>query len=391
MAAEGLRVLAVARGTIVGPSPSEPEAIDFAFLGLLGFLDPVRDEVPAAIAQARAAGIDVLMVTGDHPTTALAIARAAGLDVAGGVVTGAEIASLPFPALRERLRRARVFARITPEQKLTIVEALKAGGQVVAMTGDGVNDAPALRAAHIGIAMGLRGTDVAREASDLVLMRDSFAAILDGVKLGRRIFANLRRALTYVVAIHIPLAGLALLPILFGLPPMLMPMHVVVLELAIDPICALAFEGEPGEAEAMLRPPRSRNEPLFGARQIALAMLQGAGLLAGVFGVYLQGLANAPAAEARGAAFAALVLGNLVLALADAMSRAGRPFAPHRRIYWLIAGGAAAMLGAVLFVPAAGRMFDVARPSAFALGVAVLVAVAAGGWPAVWARFERRS
>jgi Ca2+-transporting ATPase len=390
LAGEGLRVLGVAQAAVEGACPDEPEAIGFTFLGLVGFLDPVRDEVPAAIAEARAAGIDVIMVTGDHPATALAIARAAGLDTAAGAMTGPDVAALPFPTLCERLREVRIFARITPDQKLLIVEALKADGEVVAMTGDGVNDAPALEAAHIGIAMGRRGTDVAREASDLVLMEDSFAAILGGVRLGRRIFANLRRALVYVSAIHVPIAGLALLPILFGLPPLLFPMHVVVMELAIDPICALVFESEPSEADAMKQPPRRRDESLFGPRQIVLALAQGGVLLASVLGLYLWALGYMPVAEARGAAFCALVLGNLALALSDAMAGGGPVFAPHRRPYWLIAGAACAMLAAILIVPGAAKMFEVTRPASAVLGLAVGVALLGGSWSAIGGRLMRR-
>ncbi|MBS0363986.1 MAG: cation-translocating P-type ATPase [Proteobacteria bacterium] len=389
-AAQGLRVLAVARADFDGPGPDAPEAIRFVFLGLVGYLDPVRAEVPAAIAQARTAGIKVIMITGDHPATALAIAGMAGLDVGAGAMTGADVAALPFPTLCERLREVRVFARITPDQKLLIVEALKTDGEVVAMTGDGVNDAPALEAAHIGIAMGRRGTDVAREASDLVLMEDSFAAILGGVALGRRIFANLRRALTYVTAIHLPIAGLALLPILVGLPPILFPMHVVVMELAIDPICALVFEGEPSEADAMRQPPRRKDETLFGPRQILLSLLQGGVLLAASFGLYLWALERAPVTEARGAAFAALVLGNLVLALSDALSSSGRLFAPHRRPFWLIAGAACGLLAVIFLLPGAARMFELERPTSAILGLAVGVALLAGSWTSIGARLLPR-
>jgi Ca2+-transporting ATPase len=390
LAAQGLRVLGVARAAVDGPCPDAPEAIRFTFLGLVGFLDPVREDVPMAIAEARTAGIDVFMITGDHPATALAIARAAGLDTAPGAITGPELADLPFPTLCERLREVRVFARITPDQKLLIVEALKADGHLVAMTGDGVNDAPALEAAHIGIAMGRRGTDVAREASDLVLMEDSFAAILSGVRLGRRIFANLRRALIYVTAIHVPIACLALLPIVLGAPPLLFPMHVVVLELAIDPICALVFEGEPSEPATMKRPPRRRDETLFGPRQLTLALLQGGVLLAAVLGLYLWGLGEMPVPEARGAAFLALVLGNLALALSDAMARGGRLFAAHRRPYWLIAGAACAMLAVILLAPGAARVFEVTRPASAVLGLAVGVALLGGSWSAIGARLVRR-
>ena len=389
-ATQGFRVLGVARATINGPSPDQPEKIRFSFVGLVGFLDPVRAEVPAAIAEARAAGIEVIMVTGDHPATALAIARAAGLDSSAPAMTGTDVAALPFSTLCARVRETRVFARITPDQKLLIVEALKAGGEVVAMTGDGVNDAPALEAAHIGIAMGRRGTDVAREASDLVLLEDSFAAILGGIRLGRRIFANLRRALVYVSAIHVPIAGLALLPIVFGLPPLLFPMHVVVLELAIDPICALVFESEPIEEAAMKRAPRSKDEGLFGLAQLGMALAQGGVLLASVFGLYLWALSRMPVEEARGAAFCSLALGNLVLALSDAVSSAGRLFAPHRRAYWLIAGVAAGMLAVVLVWPAASRMFELTRPANAVMALVAGVALVGGGWSSAWTRLVGR-
>jgi Ca2+-transporting ATPase len=388
-AARGLRVLGVASAEAVGPFPDPPEAAAFRFAGLVGFLDPLRPAVPQAIAEARAAGVAVVMITGDHPATALAIARAAGIDTDAGVLLGEELAALPFPTLCQRLRHVRVFARVAPDQKLLIVEALKTDGEVVAMTGDGVNDAPALEAAHIGIAMGRRGSDVAREAADLVLLDDSFPSIVGGVRLGRRIFANLRRALTYVTAIHVPIAGLALAPILAGLPPLLFPMHVVLLELAIDPLCALVFEGEPSEAAAMRRPPRPRDELLFGPRQLALALAQGAGVLAGVFGLYAWALDGWPEAQARGAAFLALAAGNLVMALGDAMSAEGRLFAPHRRVFWAIAAAVAGALALILTVPALAAVFQVARPPAPLLAAALAVAVVSGGWLGLALRLRR--
>lgn len=379
-AGQGLRVLGVASSRVIGPFPDRPEDAPFTFAGLVGFVDPVRKDVPAAIREARAAGVSVVMITGDHPATALAIARAAGIDTSGGVMLGAEIAALSPEALAERLVGVRIFARIVPEQKLAIVEGLKADGEVVAMTGDGVNDAPALEAAHIGIAMGKNGTDVAREAADLVLMDDSFASIVGGVRLGRRIFVNLRKALIYVTAIHVPIAGLALIPIVLGLPQLLFPMHVVFLELIIDPVCAMVFEAEPGAPNAMRFPPRQREESLFGPAQLGLALLQGLGVLIGVLGVYVWALGRYPETEARGAAFLALVMGNLVLALADASSTGGRLFAPHRKIYWMISAAAGGVLTLVLTVPPLAAVFKVTPPHPPLLGLALLVAVLGGGW-----------
>jgi Ca2+-transporting ATPase len=376
----GLRVLGVASSRVAGVFPDDPETAPFVFAGLVGFLDPVRKDVPAALKEAKAAGISVVMITGDHPATALAIARTAGIDTSGGVMLGSELAALSPEALAVRLRSVRVFARIIPEQKLLIVQGLKAAGEVVAMTGDGVNDAPALETAHIGIAMGKKGTDVAREAADLVLMDDSFASIVGGVRLGRRIFVNLRKALIYVTAIHVPIAGLALIPIVLGLPQLLFPMHVVFLELIIDPVCAMVFEAEPGGASAMQQPPRRRDEALFGPTQLGLALLQGTGILAGVFCLYVWSLRRYPEGEARAAAFVALVVGNLILALADASSTGGRLFAPHRKIYWIISVVAGAVLILVLVVRPLASLFKVIPLDLTLLCLALAVACLGGGW-----------
>ena len=385
-AEQGLRVLGAASATGKGLFPDEPQAATFRFEGLVGFLDPLRPDVPAALLEAQGAGVKVIMITGDHPATAMAIARSAGIETQAGVITGADLNALSATELGERLDQARVFARIVPEQKLRIVEALKAAGEIVAMTGDGVNDAPALEAAHIGVAMGRKGTDVAREAADLVLLDDSFASIVGGVRLGRRIFSNLRRALIYITAVHVPIAGLALAPIMLGLPPMLLPMHVVLLELIIDPTCSLVFEAEPSDEDAMRRPPRRPDEPLFGPRQIGVAFIQGLGVMAGGLGLYAWLLA-APGGgelEARGAGYVALVVGVLVLALTDS-ARSGRLFAPHRRIFWAITAAIAAMLTLMFAMQPIASIFDVAPPSPEHLLLALLAGTVGGGWTAILA------
>jgi Ca2+-transporting ATPase len=386
MAAHGMRVLAVGRRA--EEAAAAPKVDGFEFLGLIGFIDPLRAEAPEALRQARAAGVDVAMITGDYPATAFEIARQAGLDVAGGVLTGGEIAALGPDDLRRRIGPTRVFARIMPEQKLALVKAFKANGEVVAMTGDGVNDAPALEHAHVGIAMGGRGTDVAREASDLILLDDSFSSIVGGVRLGRRIFANLRKAMIYIIAIHVPIAGVALLPILFGMPPLLYPMHVVVLELIIDPVCSLVFEAEPSEEAAMRRPPRSINEPLFGRRETALALIQGGVMLAAVFGLYAWALARERTGdEARALGFVALVVGNLVLAFANSAEITTSLTDWRRWIFWLVGAAAAIILASALYVPALSGIFHIAAPGPAALVVACLLGCAAGGWYAIYRRF----
>jgi P-type Ca2+ transporter type 2C len=248
------------------------------------------------------------MITGDYPATARAIARQAGID-ASDLVTGVELEPLSDADLARRVRTATVFARILPEQKLRIVQALKANGEIVAMTGDGVNDAPSLKAAHIGIAMGGRGTDVAREASSIVVLDDDFGSIVKSIRLGRRIYDNLRKAMGFIFAVHVPIAGLALLPLLFGLPILFGPIHIAFLEMVIDPVCSLVFEAESEEGDVMSRPPRHPDEPLFSRRWIGWSLLQGAvafGLVAAIFLVALK--RGMPEAEVRALTFFSLVV-----------------------------------------------------------------------------------
>lgn len=385
MARRGLRVLAVAQ---TQPAPEDRlEEASFAVLGLLAFEDPVRDDVPHAVAAARRAGVDVAMITGDYPATALAIAREAGIDAQAGFLTGVDIADTPAEQLPDKIRDIRVFARVTPTSKLALVEAFKDDGHIVAMTGDGVNDGPALAAAHIGIAMGQRGSDVAREAAHIVLLDDRFASIVAGVQLGRRIFTNLRKALTYVTAIHVPIAGLALAPILMGLPPLLLPPHVVLMELIIDPTCSLVFEAEPGETDAMLRPPRPRNEPLFGTRDLTLGAVQGFIVFLAVMSVYvIDNGFGVPEPEARGLAFATLIVGNLTLALSNALPKGVSPFARENIIFWVVAAAALSILAAGLFFPPLAGLLRFEPPDGIRLAFAALLAVSAGGWYGMWRR-----
>ena len=237
MAQQGLRVLGVAKGAVGQASlPDRQHDFDFSFVGLVGLADPVRPTVPATVEECRSAGVRVVMITGDYQTTAENIAQQVGLDNPKDIITGPQLDQMSDECLAKRIGHVSVFARVVPEQKLRIVNAFKKCREIVAMTGDGVNDAPALKSAHIGIAMGGRGTDVAREASALVLLDDNFSSIVDAVKLGRRIFDNIKKAVSYIFAIHVPIAGLSMAPIFVGdWPIILMPIHVVFLELIIDP------------------------------------------------------------------------------------------------------------------------------------------------------------
>jgi len=309
MAADGLRVLGVARGSFAGDTwPDSQHDLVLELIGLVGLADPLRQSVPEAVSECRSAGIRVVMITGDYPSTASAIARQAGIDTTG-ILTGAELQQLSEPDLALRVRTATVFARIMPEQKLRIVQALKANGEIVAMTGDGVNDAPPLKAAHIGIAMGGRGTDVAREASSIVVLDDDFGSIVKSIRLGRRIYDNLRKAMGFIFAVHVPIAGLALLPLLFGLPILFGPIHIAFLEMVIDPVCSLVFEAETEEGDVMSRPPRNPAEPLFSRRWIGWSLLQGLFAFVLVAIIFLVALRRGmPEPEVRALTFFSLVV-----------------------------------------------------------------------------------
>ncbi len=325
MADRGLRVLGVAKAkhAVHQDWPAIQHDFDFEFIGLVGLADPLRPEVHGSIAECHRAGIRVVMITGDYPRTACAIATDAGID-GNQVLTGADLTQMDPAALAKRIASVNVFARVTPDQKLAIVEALKADGEVVAMTGDGVNDAPALKAAHIGIAMGKRGTDVAREAASLVLLDDDFGAIVSAIRLGRRIFANLRQAFVYTLAVHIPIIGLSILPVLFGLPLILAPIHIAFLELLIDPACSIVFEAEAGSPQLMLQPPRSAREPLISTSHILLSLAQGAFVTftaISFYGWLLSG--GVEVGVARALAFIVLVTANVFLILACRPSKSG--------------------------------------------------------------------
>jgi Ca2+-transporting ATPase len=376
MAAQGLRVLAVAEARgLAPPWPDDPAALPLRLLGLVALADPLRADIPDAVAQCRQAGVRVLMVTGDHPETARAIARQAGL-ADGGLLTGPEIGSLGPERLAARLEGVSVCARILPTQKLEIVRALQKNGAVVAMTGDGVNDAPALSAADVGVAMGRRGTDVAREAAQLTLMDDRFASLVQALRSGRRIFSNMRKSMRYVAAVHVPIAVLALLPPLLGWPVLLYPMQIVFLELVIDPACSLAFENEPEDPDLMRRPPRRPGEPLFGRRIFLLALLEGAWAAALLAAGYGLALGRLPEEQARGVAFTGVVLCNLGLLLAH--RRDGALLAALRianPLFLAVAGGALAMLALVLYLPPLAALFRIAAPAPGWLALAGLTAL----------------
>ena len=318
MARRGIRVLAVATATTDNRHwANDQRGYDYALTGLVGLADPLRSSVPAAVAECQSAGIRVVMITGDYAATARSIATQAGI-TEGDVLTGTDLAALDDAELEARLKTVTVFARIMPEQKLRVVQAFKAGGEIVAMTGDGVNDAPSLKAAHIGIAMGKRGTDVAREASAIVLLEDDFGSIVQAVRLGRRIYDNIRKAMAFIFAVHVPIAGLVLLPLFFGMPILFGPIHIALLEMVIDPVCALVFEAEREEDDIMQRPPRDPSHALFSLPMITWSVFQGGlafVMLTTVF--FIESWSGMPEVELRALIFFALIAEIVALILVN--------------------------------------------------------------------------
>ncbi|MFM2222789.1 MAG: hypothetical protein RLZZ78_1046 [Armatimonadota bacterium] len=378
LAARGLRVLGVARHHAPSLASAANQAeIKLDFVGLIGLADPIRSDVPPAIAECHRAGIRVVMITGDHPQTALAIAAQAGIRTDGGVTTGAMLAEMSDEALQSVVKQTDVYARITPEQKLLLVKAMIANGEIVGMTGDGVNDAPALKAAHIGIAMGERGTEVAREAASLILLGDRFASIVDAVRTGRRIYDHIQKAMAYIVAVHIPIAGMTLIPAIMGWPEALLPVHIVFLELVIDPACTIAFEAEPASDDIMQRKPRSPQAIMFTGRIFGVAMLQGVISLVMTLGVYMTALLGwRNAGDAIAISFATLVLSNIFLMFANRswtqtfFATLGRP----NPALWWISGGTLVGLGIVLYVPILRNLFHFAILHPVDIGVCLLAA-----------------
>ena len=391
MASEGLRVLGVANSSV--PESRLPEIqhdFEFEFVGLIGLSDPIRPQVPQAVKECHRAGIRVIMITGDYPVTAQNIAREIGLPNYTECITGAELAEMDEVELSEKIKTIDVFARVVPEQKLKIVNALKRNNEIVAMTGDGVNDAPALKAANIGIAMGEKGTDVAREASELVLMDDNFGSIVEAVKMGRRIFDNLQKALGYIFAIHVPIAGLSLIPVLFGgWPLILWPVHVVFLELIIDPACSVIFEAEQAEKNVMLRPPRKIDKAFFGSKKIFISCFQGICILIATLGVYFVTLKTGHSiGEVKAMTFATLIFANIATILTN-RSWESSIFTilrtPNKTVKWVI-GGAALFILLILTVPFLQGLFQFEPLSIWAIAITFVIGMSTMIWFEIYKR-----
>lgn len=390
MAAQGYRVLGVASATFEGKNfPAEQDDFPWKFEGLVAFYDPPKENVAKVFKKFYTAGLRVLMITGDHAATAQNIARSIGLRGWEATMTGDEVMKLDEGELREAVQKASVFARMFPEAKLRVVNALKANGEIVAMSGDGVNDGPALKAAHIGVAMGKSGTEIAKSAASLVLLNDNLDAMATAIRMGRRIYDNLRKAIRYIISIHLPIVLVVLVPLLFGWPyaHMLLPLHVIFLELVMDPTAAIAFENEPAEPNLMHKMPRPGNASLFSWKELAVSLLQGAMITAGVLFMYQVAVGQGKVEEdVRSVVFATLVSANLFLTL----SNRSFDYAFHRTLFYknpmlpVILGISVFMLLAILYVPFLTHLFKMGALSAADLGWCVLAGFVSVGWFEVW-------
>lgn len=389
LAKKGLRILGVCRARFQQKAlPSEQHAFDFEWVGLIGWVDPVREGVKEAISLCHKAGIQVMMITGDYPETAQVIASDIGIPN-DKIITGTELLNLTDTELSERVKTTYVYARIMPEQKLRLVNALKNSGAVVAMTGDGVNDAPALRSAHIGIAMGERGADVAREAADLVLVNDDFPSIVSAIRLGRRIYGNISKAMVYIISVHVPIAGLSLIPVVMGWPLILYPAHIVFLELIIDPACSIVFESEPEPEDIMDIPPRDPKSPMISWGMLGISLLQGFVVLVLILGLYRWAiLTGQPEQDARALTFAALIVSNLGLILTNRSRRESMfsNWSKNPTIIYVVVG-ALSFLSLIVYIPAFQGLFHMQNLHADDIVLALGVGLLSVSWFEVVKRF----
>jgi P-type Ca2+ transporter type 2C len=383
---DGYRVLGVAQGSYQSPDfPAEQDDFAWSFLGLVALENPPKPNAGAVIRAFTEAGIRVKMITGDYPETAQAIARQVGLLGADAFVTGQQVMAMDEPTLRLEAARTAVFARMFPEAKLRVVEALKHNGEVVAMTGDGVNDGPALKAAHIGVAMGRRGTEVAKQAASLVLVNDDLGSMVEAVAQGRRIYQNLKKAVSYIVSIHIPIILTVAVPLLMNwkFANLFSPIHVIFLELVMGPTCSIAFENEPAEAGQMRRAPRRLTDTFLAGPELGRSIVQGLGIALAVLGVYFVAMRRGePVAVVRTLVFCTLVLSNIMLTLVNRSFTQSvfQTIQVPNRLLWLMLGLTFTLLLATLFFAPAQRLFGFTHVSITAFGWCALAVLVGVGW-----------
>jgi Ca2+-transporting ATPase len=369
LASKGYRVLGVCGAYQEGDSyPENQDEFDWEFKGLLALYDPPKLEVSKEFASWQRAGIAIKLVTGDFPETARHIAGLVGLNTEEKVLTGDQIMGKTPVDLQKMARSATIFARMFPEAKLELVEALKASGEIVAMLGDGVNDGPALRAAHIGIAMGGKGTEIARQAAGLILTEDNLGKVTEAIRQGRKIYHNLKKAVRYIISIHVPIMVIATVPLLLNwkYPNIFTPIHIIFLELIMGPTCSIFFENEPVESGIMERPPRTRSGGIFTRKELSVSLLQGLIIAAGILGLYSWFMQHAyPLEYVRTIVFSTLIFANVFLTFTNRSFEENllQTLRYTNYLAWYIVAVSALFLGSLVFVPGLRELFGLTRLS----------------------------
>jgi Ca2+-transporting ATPase len=396
LAGMGYRVLGVGRSMMEGELPQEQQKIAFEFLGLVAFSDPPKKNITEVIRSFREAGISVKLITGDYPETAGTIARLTGISDSGKLLTGKQMESMNDHELSTELRSTDVFARVSPEAKLRIVELLKNQGEVVAMTGDGVNDGPALKAAHIGIAMGVRGSEVARQAASLILVNDDLGNMVKAVALGRKIYFNLKKAIRYIISIHIPLISIVTLPLLLGwkFPNLFSPVHVIFLELLMGPTCSIVYENEPMEKGLMNKPPRKLSSTFFTWSELSTSILQGVAITLSLM-LLLYYCISQEYSETftRTTIFTTLILANILLTLTGRSDRYSifTTIRYKNRLVPVIITLTISMLALLLWYSPASALFGLTAPDTRQLLISSAVAALSVIWIEAYKMVQKKA
>jgi len=396
-AKQGFRVLGVGKGRWEGKKwPVSQEEFVFDFLGLIAFQDPPKENISQTIQTFNNAGIRVKMITGDYPETALAIAGQVKLNHNSEVLSGNEVLHLTKEELKQKVKRVNIFARMFPEAKLKVIDALKENGEVVAMTGDGVNDGPALKAAHIGIAMGQRGSDVAKNAASLILSDDDLSHMTDAVAMGRRIYDNLKKAIQYIVSIHIPIILIVTLPLLIGwkFTNIFSPVHVIFLELIMGPTCSIIFENEPMEPGTMQRPPRKMGSTFLSMRQLMISIVQGLMITAACLGIGYYNIKQGNNDDViRTVIFITLLFSNIFLTLANRSFKYSilKTITYKNNLVLLIIAITLIFIGLILYVPFIRDLFRLSPLSLTGIGTCAMVGMFGTLWIEIWKFLKRKS
>lgn len=396
-ASEGYRVLGVGKGIWHEMQwPVSQEEFSFEFLGLIAFQDPPKENIMQTLNAFKNAGIDFKMITGDYPETALAVAKKIGIDHGMKVLTGHQVMQAEESYLQQACRETSIFARMFPEAKLRVIDALKKQGGVVAMTGDGVNDAPALKASHIGIAMGLRGSEAARGAASLILLDDDLGHMVQAIAQGRKIYDNLKKAIRYIISIHIPIILIVVLPLLLGwsFTSVFSPVHVIFLELIMGPTCSIIYENEPMEAGAMTRPPRALRSTFLTMTQLIGSIFQGLGITLGCLGLGFYFIhMQSDESLIRTMIFVTLLISNIFLTWVNRSFQFSILTTLRYRnpsVVWITAVSIL-LITAILLTPYLRDLFDITLISSGQVMVCLLVAAISTLWVEVVKLFRRRS